>query len=73
MFQLIYSHGISSRIIKAGDETKDNIITVMFRNDQTLQKVTRERKGSTLTFIFEDQNNEIILSLNARNLQKKDE
>ena len=73
MFQLIYSHGITSRIIKARDETKDNIITVMFRNDQTLQKVTRERKGSTLTFIFEDQNNEIILSLNARNLQKKDE
>ena len=43
----------------------------MLRNDQTLQKIKRKRKGATLTFIFLDQNNENILSFDASNLRGK--
>ena len=40
LFQLIYSNGISGKIMKAMDETDDKIMTVMLKNDQTLTKVT---------------------------------
>ena len=37
LFQLIYSHGIVGKLMKAQDETEDNIMTVMLTNDQNLQ------------------------------------
>ena len=62
--------------MKGKEETDDNIITVMLRNDQTLKKVSvqRESKNSqTLRFSFLDQQNKTILSFKARNRLQKDE
>ena len=62
--------------MKGKNETDDNIITVMLRNDQTLKKVNMQRKSTnsqTLRFSFLDQNFQTILYFKARNPKQKDE
>ena len=61
--------------MKGKNETDDNIITVMLRNDQTLKKVNMQRKSTnsqTLRFSFLDQNFQTILYFKARNPKQKD-
>ena len=62
--------------MKGKNETDDNIITVMLRNDQTLKKVNMQRKSTnsqTLRFSFLDQNFQTILYFKARNPKQQDE
>ena len=67
-----YSHGVEGSLMKAKDETEDDMQVCTLKKKQVIDKLFEKRiNQTTIEYVFIDQNDNVILNFFGHRIQNK--